>query len=409
MADTENVIAGALAEAREEGVLPENTEDVITPAEDEGVDEPAVNTGDEPTTGDEPVGDDEPKEGDGPKEGDEPPAPKEGDEPPVVKDEKTPKTLEEDLREMLGPEKDGKGQNNKIPYHRVLKIVPNLVAKAMEPTVLGLAQDLGIDPASASLETIRKTVQNVAERVSSMDTLEPIMASDGDAFIKILASSNPEQYSKFLAVLDPAFKPSVAGDVKDDDKDDPMPAPDMTVTLPDGSKGKTYSVEGDAKRIEWLQRKITKDVMAGLDTRIKPFEDAKRAKDGEVQSRQELARELKSTIAEMEEFEGFTENKEAIQTYMREKVDLKIPFRKAVRLAYNAVVIQGFKVSKAKAREEAQAELRKAPKSTSVPNGGAPPKRKANTAVGEDGEVVGGTEAVIRNAVAAAKAAGTIR
>lgn len=396
----ESVISGALAEAREEGALPPNTEDE-TPvvADDAGEETEIVDDG----TG----GEDET-----PPEGDE--TTEEVVAEPEVKPEEKPKPKEEeeaDADAELGPAKDDKGKENKIPHSRVVKISANAAKKAVLDLVSSVAEVVGFDKTKVTPENFSQAMQSVAGevvtlrgRVAAMDELGPIMESDGEAFIRILAKSNPEQYERFLAVIDGGEggkKPTAT-------EEDPEPLPDIPYTLPDGTKGTTYSLEGQRKREAWLIRNVKREIMADYDKRLKPIEDEKKTIAQTERENQQLAINLKDLIDEMRTYEGFTENEPAIQTHLA-TIDKKVPFSKAIRQAYNAVVVKKLKDDAANARTKAMEELKKAGRPTGTPVGGAQPKKKEGTARGEGGEVVSGTEAAIRNAVADARAKGVLK
>ncbi len=76
---------------------------------------------------------------------------------------------------------------------------------------------------------------------------------------------------------------------------------------------------------------------------------------------------------------------------------------RALRQAYNKVVVQKWKTGKAKMRQDVQAELKAAPKSTSAKGKVV---KKVDHVRNEDGDVVTGSEAAVRRAVATARAAG---
>lgn len=427
MAGLEDVIAGAIAEAREDGLVgaQEGDEPIV-----DGGDEGAGDAGGEEAASDEGAGDEGTGEtGDGvekPAEGEEgtEEKPADGEEPPPdpkKKDEELDPNSEEALLKELGLKPRPDGRVHRIPVPRVAKILGAARVKATEAskaavTIIGKA--LGVpdaELATATVETLgpklTETLADVAElrdRVSVMDELAPIMLSDGDAFIAMLANSNPEQYGKFAAVLKEGYQPPTRTELPEE-KNDPRPEPDLTVKLPDGTVGKTYSLEGQQKLEAWQERKTERKVQAALDARFKPLDDANKSARSQQARQQQVLHELNDFMSEAHQWTGFEADKDAILAETK-LVDKKIPFRRAVRMAYEKVVFGKLHTDRTKMRAEILAELKKAPTSTSTTKkAGTVKPGKGEVERGEGGEVVTGSEAAIRRSLRQARASGQIK
>lgn len=405
----EDVIAQSLADAREEGVLEPNPElETVEPTVDE--DEPTADEG----AGD---GAEADAEVDAAEEPDEPELDENGE--PVVKpavepekkDDKKP-VAKDEKADDIGPAKDKRGRENKLPHSRVLELVDKAKKGSAVETIGVVAKTLGLDVAKVTAENFEPTIKAIHTemttlrgRIEGMDIIEPIMRKDGDAFIRMLAETNPEQYAKFAEWLDSGGVATVATPAA---KDDPKPEPDAEITLPDGSKGKTFSAEGYEKYMAWLRRDITREVEAKYDKRIKPFETARDNATKQAQTQTEILTALDDLLEEANTWHGFTENKDTIQAAMAD-VDKKIPMGRAMRIAYQKVVVEKMKTDRATMRAEIMKELKKAPKSTQVTGGVGRDKSQKPVVRGEDGQAVTGTEAAIRESLALARASGALK
>lgn len=416
----EDVIKNAIDEAREDGLegaqVGEEPDDVIADdvarLDTEETDEAIV----EDKTGDESEEDGD-KEAKGDDKADEDTETTE--EPPVVekKDEKAEKAAPKSLAEELKLKPRADGREHRIPLSRV----ETMVTKAREETAtLGktvvetLGKALGVPEAeigAATFETLAPKltealgeVEELRDRVSIMDDLAPIMLRDGNTFIKMLAAKNPEQYAKFLAVLEDGFEAPERRELPEE-KDDPRPEADLTIKLPDGTVGKTYSVEGAKKLEEWQERKSERKFNATLDKRFKPLDEAEKAKQSSEARQERLVNDMNEFMSEAHEWRGFKDHKDAILAAVK-LIDKKVSFRKAVRMAYENVYFEKHHADRTKMRTEILAELKKAPVKTGVGSKGAVKAKTDEVVRGEGGEVVTGSEAAIRRAVAKAKAAG---
>jgi hypothetical protein len=427
----EDVIAGAIAEAREDGLEGAQAGDepvIETGDEDAGDGDGAETAADENAEGD--SGETKDGEGDGAEkegdenadenaegEGDDKDKPKEGEDKPKEGTE----TEEEKLLKELGLKPRADGRVHRIPVPRVAKMVGKArleAAESVKTVVATVGKALGVSDAElteATFETLApkltealSDVSELRQRVSVMDELAPIMLTNGDAFVTMLAKSNPEQYAKFLAVLDEGFEAPERRELPEE-KNDPKPAPDLEVTLPNGQKGKTYSNEQHEKLLDWQERKSERKFNAALEKRFKPLDDQQKAAQSQEARQQALINDMNDFMADAMEWKGFKDHKDEILVEVK-KIDKKVPFRRATRMAYETVVFGKLHTDRTKMRGEIHAELKKAPAATGVKKtGGAVKKADTGVVRGEGGEVVTGTEAAIRLSLQKAKSAGLVK
>lgn len=393
---TQSAIEGALAAAREDGALGGDESVDETPAEDTEVVE-----GESSAEGEV---EETPEEGAKTTDGET--TEEETTEEPEEGTEEETTDEDEEVDPDLGPAKDKRGNENKIPHSRVVKMVGKKVTKAVSEVTGVVARSLGLDPTKVTSENLGEALGQVVhmrERLSGFDEIEPIMRMDGDTFVQMLAEANPEQYGKFLAVLEADFNPNATRDAAAKEE----PQPDVSITLPDGTKGMTYSLAQLNKRDQFREAqflaKIEKQFEQKFGKRIKPFEDARTAEQKVKDQQNTLATNIKNLLDEARaDWDGFGENEEAIRTEYN-KISKAVPMGRALRQAWQKVVLSKYKGTKARTRQETMEELRKAPKSTSAKSKVV---KKVDHVRNEDGDVVTGTEAAVRRSVAAAKASG---
>lgn len=134
-------------------------------------------------------------------------------------------------------------------WSKVQKVVENVRAKAA-------AQ---FEPQIKERDTRITALSKQLEDVSNADRM---IFHDPDRYIATLAAMHPEKYGKFAKVLNGgAAEPEAKTTPPPAAADDPMPEPDAQ--FPDGSLG--YSMEGQQKREEWLQRRIVADVTTKVE------------------------------------------------------------------------------------------------------------------------------------------------
>jgi hypothetical protein len=382
----EDVIAGAVSDAREDGVVG------ATDAVDAPVETP------------EPAPEDAPTE-DAPAATEETPA-------PAAEVLAEPKTEDDALAKELGlkPRQDGK--ENRIPYSRVKHIVANAEKKAVEkavaPVLQEVAEALGVDPATVKAGALKDVLASVKgagslppeleSEIQHMRQVETLVQQDPDTFIRALAQNHPA-YQKFLTVLDaPAGAAASASSASALPKE--MPAPDFDL----GEGQKTYSVEGIQTLVQWAVNEGKKQAEEAISGRFRPIEEEFTARRTEA----ELAPKFKALMDEALTWDGFKEHADEIlkvlqadtahatRTRTRPKLTLDAAYRQVVvpKLKKQAEEAKaGQATEREKIRAELLAELKQAPTSTSTV---APvtPKPEAPTTL----------EGVIRQSVAGYKA-----
>ena len=391
---TASAIEGALAAAREDGAIgDESTEEVST--EETEVVESETPEGEETT-------EETTEEGDESTEEVEEEAEEETTEEEEEATEETEEETEGESDPDFGPAKDKHGRENKLPHSRLVKIRDKAVAREVGKVTSVIGKALGYAEGKVTTENIVEVLGSVGQmrqRLTGFDEIEPIMRQDGDTFIQMLADANPEQYGKFLAVLEEGYDPQAVSKAAEKD----MPQPDVEITLQDGTKGKTYSMKQLEARDAWKEAQLEAKWDKKIAKRFKPLDDERTATQKKNDANQALASQIVTLLGEArEDWDGFTENETAIQAEYN-KIPKSVPMGRALRQAYNKVVVQKWKTGKAKMRQDVQAELKAAPKSTSAKGKVV---KKVDHVRNEDGDVVTGSEAAVRRAVATARAAG---
>lgn len=428
-AETENVIRAALDDAREEGYLDAAEAEEVSPDDVMEVDELEDAAEEEAAGGEgETKGEDEAEgeksEAKGGTKDDK------GAEKAAA-DEKKAKAEEED---DLGPEKNARGQENSIPYSRVVKITANKIDKALAPVFESVAKTLGLDlgkvlDGKRPFERIAEFSQTVSGvlgeltgEVQAMRTLEPLIREDGDKFIRILAARDPKMYGKFVDLLDGGGAGGGGGATKAEEVDlsslGARPEADVKVVL-DGKEAMVYSPEQQAKLFDWVSKKGALEGAAlaeqKIGARLKPFEDERTKATESAAVRETVAKEFKEYLDEARsDWPGFAEKEkeifEASKALPRtDAAGRAIGYRKIIRQAYNAIVIEGMKTDRTKMREELLAEIgnTKTPRSTTAGTSAAAGKKKT-VVRGADGEPLQGAEASVARAIAEARAAGQL-
>lgn len=404
---TESIIASALAAARSDGVLDggdegAETTEVVT-------EEPTEETADEGTgDGEETAEGDETTEEEEDKEGEEEETEEEGEEGKKKDDDDDEDDEElEEVDPVLGPALDKHGKENRIPHSRVVK----MVGKKIQGITDIVGQALGYDKGKITTENIANalgSVQALQQYYNEMQSIEPIMRTNGKEFIARLAKANPDQYGRYAEIDEEGYTgPADKSGKHTVTADNDMPRPDVAITLPDGSKGFTYSQAGMDKRDEWLVSKAVQMATKELGKKLKPYEDERAATKEENEKNAATSANIKETLIEARgEWDGFKENEKAIQEEYN-KIPQSVPFDRALRQAYNKVVVQGLKANRAKTRKEVIEEGNKAAKKVVSTKGKIVTKK--DVVRDEDGEVVTGTGATIRRALSAARADGRLK
>lgn len=268
----------------------------------------------------------------------------------------------------LGPAKDKKGRENRIPYSRVEKIVANKVAAATKPLQARVTE------VETELTGARQTLEQVSH-------VERVMFEEPAQFVEILKTI--PGYAEYFAAPKqsaPAVDPASE-----------MPGPD----LPDG-----YSPEGLKSLLTWQAAQVRQQVL----DEMKPVREA-------VENEQRVRAQVPKMQAQLQEamgWEGFAEHQADILAVLKTDRESQAKLGRKPRLSLEAAYSQVYtaklkeqvaaaKAEAASAREKAIADLKKQPTSTST----APTGQKAKPVAGPPKSL----EDVIKSSIRGAKRA----
>lgn len=418
----DNVIAGAIAEAREGGLVGET--DGVDPDEagdnpdadeestDEGTDE---GTGEGEEEADTEADAEEGEEGEDDEESEE--TEEESTEEEEDTEEDTDTSYDDKLAKDLGIKKGKDGKYNwTAPVSKVKNVVQKREAAASRGVLDVVAKAYGVKPEEVTAENLEENlgytldlVGQLREQGKTYAALEPLMRS-----------TKLEEVQKFagaLVKLNPLFSKVFSGEAAPERKavpsaeNDPEPQPDKLVKIGD-QEVPQYSKKRWEEREAWLRRQITREISAELDSkyedRLKPFEDMVNHSREYQESQQQLKDRIDDLMTEARTWEHFDDHEDEIQTAFLtiSKKNPRLAMEKVMMRAYQQVVIPKLKSNKQKVREEVREENRKAPKSTAVAGGG---KKKVSKAVAGEPGSDDRTTSIIRQEIAKARAGGRIK
>lgn len=232
------------------------------------------------------------------------------------------------------------GRENRIPYSKVRKIIDN-----------------GLEKGRTAWETEKQTLARERDEYRQyVEQFRTALTGDEKQFLSEVAKIDP-RYAKFLAEQ-PAPAPVQVSE---------MPPPD--VPLPDG--GRTYSVEGLQKLIEWA---VDNRMMPKVDERLKPLterdqqiQQAEQRRQLEAKSRERVGQALQQAKAwplwDQLEPEILAELQQDTETSRARGERPQMTLRQAY------LEVASRHQTPDKVRERVLAELKQAPKSTSVSRG----------------------------------------
>jgi hypothetical protein len=254
----------------------------------------------------------------------------------------------------------GRKRVNSIPHPRVQK----MIAKKEKALIAQVAKELGISKAEAEL-TLDDVLGNVRERgtkfteyeqrIQVAEQVEAIMEREGDRFIRMLAEANPDQYSKFLKVLDAVEQQQQ----QQQTDDDPEPEPDFDL----GNGQMTYSLQQMRKRDEWRDRQVEKRLLGKVEEKLSPYEKERKEREKQARIREiheQASAALNEKLDRASKWPGFIDNQEAIAQLITKNPQLDLVD------AYMQVVPPKLAADRNKMRSELIAELNEQPHSTSV-------------------------------------------
>lgn len=283
---------------------------------------------------------------------------------PVVEDEvpspteKSKSKVFEDFDKKFGLDPQyPSGRENRIPYSRVKKIAQKAVRDARKEW------EAELTPKQQEYET---KVKSYEDRLSKVDQFERVMVNEPQKFLEML--STIPAYQQFFQAVEEAFtrasqtgEPQQSQEVGDD-----MPQPDQQ--LSDGSM--VYSMNGLKALLAWQANQVENRVTKQVESRYKPIESEWQAQ----QRINSLKPVVNAQIAEARTWKGFNENEAEIVEALRN--DQRLSLEGAYRKIVLPKLEKAWEEERAKMvpdrnkmREELLAELKGAPRSTSVPAG----------------------------------------
>lgn len=284
------------------------------------------------------------------------------------------KPVVDDFEKKYGiPATSSAGRENRIPYSRVKKITERAIAdgksvwtKELETTHVPVAK----------FHELEATNKDYTERLTKVAEFENVMLNDAPKFLEML-SSIPAYGQIFQKLISDAkggqTQQTQASEVKQPSPDEAMPEPDQELT--DGSK--VYSLEGLKALNAWNRSQAKKEVLDEVSKRFGPIEtDYQR----HLQT-QAILPQVNAQIADARTWPLFTENEADIVKILQQypKASLERAYQHVVwpklqaeqdKLKKEVETKTGeTKVNREALRAEILAELKKAPKSTSVAQG----------------------------------------
>jgi hypothetical protein len=247
------------------------------------------------------------------------------------------------------------GRENRIPYSRVKKIAANAAKEAVD------AKEKEYTPRIQEFETKVKDYEN---RLNQVAEFEKVMFNDPDRFFTIL--SGIPAYKPIFEAIEKAFTAQNTQPEKSTPVQDDMPPPDYK--MPDGTM--VYSLEGLKKLNEWNRVKARKETLEEVNKKFGPM-----LEEREVQERiNSFVPQVRAQIEEARTWELFNENETEIVKVLRDnpRISLEGAYRQVVLPKLKATFAserEKLSTDRNKIREEILAEIKKAPKTTSVKAG----------------------------------------
>jgi hypothetical protein len=289
------------------------------------------------------------------------------------------KTDVEKILEAAGIKAPKEGEReNRIPYHRTVKIIGNALKKAAATH-------------EAALSTVNAKVAAYEGELTNFRRADELATKDPDKYMAILSNINPafKAYVKGGGAAAADGKPAAGAAAAGADLG-PKPGPDIKYA--DGTTA--FSPEQLEKRDEWL-------IQTAIQKAKTEAEAAAEAKYGPIAKEfattregQERHNRIMGVIAAEQQHwgEDFPKPGSAEEKAVNEA--LKADPKMSLRAAIHKVVVGGLKAGRGKVREEVLTEINGRKGAVSAP----PAARK----VAADPNTVRSTEDVIRESIAAA-------
>lgn len=279
----------------------------------------------------------------------------------------------DDFEKKFGiPAQSASGRENRIPYTRVKKITERAVSDAKSQ----FSKELETSHVPvAKYKELEAKIQEYEPQLVQIKEFEKVMLNEPNRFLDMLVTI-PSYAKIFKDLVDnakaqvQAQAPAQATPVE---ADDPRPNPDQE--LSDGTF--VYSMDGLDKLNAWNRAQARKEILKEVETRFGPLEkDYKR-----YQETQAALPQVQAQIADARTWPQFNENEEDIIKTLQQypKISLERAYQHVVwpklqaeqdKLKKEVEAKAGeAKVSRESIRAEVLAELKKAPKATSVTQG----------------------------------------
>ena len=261
------------------------------------------------------------------------------------------------------------GRPNRIPHPRVKQMVTKAEAEAIAKTTKELEAKWATE--RTPLET---KVKNYEGRLEKVAQFEHVLENDPKTFLNLL--SQIPAYKEFFEYVGKLAQ-GAGGQQQEaqrptlDHSD--MPQPDQE--LSDGSK--VYSLDGLAKRDEWLAKKIEdraiKQAEERFGQRLQPFEQERQNQQRHAQAVQSVEKQ----ISEARQWPHFTELEPEVIKIL--KSDPNITLERAYVKAFQDVQVPKVTADRNQIRTEVLAELKKKPMNSSAPMGQVRPGAQADS------------------------------
>lgn len=255
------------------------------------------------------------------------------------------------------------GRENRIPYSRVKKIVERAekeaVAKAQKAAEGGFTPKL--QEAEAKIKDYEGRLQKVAQ-------FENMIETQPQQFLQLL--STIPAYKEFFDYINKLAASGSTAEVKQESYLDSSTMPQPDETLSDGSK--VYSLEGLAKRDEWLARQVEERAVRAAEERLSKQYGPMREQFEAEQRRQAAIPHIQKQLAEARTWLGFTDNEAAILEALKADGNLSLEG------AYRQVVLPKLQSNRDEMRKSIIEELKKKPQATSVTTNATRPQTQDN-------------------------------
>jgi hypothetical protein len=194
------------------------------------------------------------------------------------------------------------------------------------------------------------------DRAAAADAYLAAIQGDETQFIRSIAEHDP-RYKRFL---EQQAAPTQAAPASE------MPPPD--IALPDGSR--TYSLEGLQKLLEWNTAQVESRLLPKVDERLKPWQEQQEQVKAE-KAQTALMEKTRSQIESAKAWENWTDYEpDVLKALQDDSAKAQAEGRRpsmSLREAYLEVKASKLAAKANDARTNALAELKNAPKSTSIP------------------------------------------